>query len=301
VPTFGEIYHRYNARSNSTSGLQQHQQHQQQFSNSSFGQTYRSPIVEMPLTPNSTMGKSSSNRERFFSSSENYSSNQNANQAGSYSASSFSQKIGGGPAITPINVNTSGGTSIHVNNESSSRSGFAAAAANAGSNLASSSSSSMMQRTSSFEPVIKQNNSTTSKTISSSTTTTTNSFGRTNNLDMENESNSFRKFSANSSSQQGRGIRGGREEEEVEMINVRNEMDSEKQFKPINHQTVFSESSSSTPIAVNYSKSNGFANSGAKRNFSSSSSYEHTSDTNGIANASNNKQQSYYSNSQIVN
>lgn len=255
----------------------------------------------MPLTPNSTMGKSSSNRERFFSSNENYSSNQNANQAGSYSASSFSQKIGGGggPAITPINVNTSGGTSIHVNNESSSRSGFAAA--NAGSNLASSSSSSMMQRTSSFEPVIKQNNSTTSKTISSSTTTTTNSFGRTNNLDMENESNSFRKFSANSS-QQGRGIRGGREEDEVEMINVRNEMDSEKQFKPINHQTVFSESSSSTPIAVNYSKSNGFAsNSGAKRNFSSSSSYEHTSDTNGIANASNNKQQSYYSNSQIVN
>lgn len=171
VPTFGEIYHRYSARSNSASGLQQSRQQQQHFSssNSAYNQSHRSPIVEMPLTPDSTMGKSS--RERFFSSSETYSSNQNANQGGNYSSSSFSQRVGGGPIITPIHVNSGSGGAM--------------------------SSSIFQQRTSSFEPVIKQQNySTTTKTASSSTAT--NSFGHANNLAMDSENSSFKKFSQKS-------------------------------------------------------------------------------------------------------
>lgn len=248
----------------------------QQYASSFSESQVKSPIIEMPVTPNSTMGKS---YERFFSSSENYGQQANA-------SSSFAQRAG--PIITPLSP-----TNVYQSKSfSSTSSSNGAKLAGASESLSASSS---MQRTSSFEPVIKQQQQSSSsqfRTLSS----TMNSSSRVNDLDAAtSESTSvFRKHSSNSL--QGQKLRGfGREEEEVELVQSPSALISDKQFKPIG-----ADSARVTPIAVNYATTKS-STSGNRRNNFSSSSYECSMDGANNHRPSSSQQHSSYYSSQTVN
>lgn len=108
----------------------------------------------------------------------------------------------------------------------------------------------------------------------------------------------------------GQGIKAHGKEEEDEMVNIRNDAESERQFKPINHHAIVSESTRSTPIAVNHSRSSNNSSSFKRNNFSSSSYHEQQHATSSSAataaesinaNKQQQQQQQYYMNSQVVN
>ena len=234
MPTFGEIYQRHSSRA---------QQQQQYESSNQFNssQQVRSPIIEMPSTPESTIG-----RKRFFSSSSStaggygniassknaYSSGYNSFSQGGVASAATSTSGIGGP------VNTLSPTPIFVNHENKDYS-----------------ASSSIQKT--FEPIIKQNYST-----SSTTKTMTNSYNETAQQ-FKQKTNGYNK-----------------EEEEEEMFNLTpnhqiNQIDSDKQFRPI-YQPVVNETNAFTPATTTPIPVTNSSNNKNKRHNYSTSSYEYS-------------------------
>lgn len=303
VPTFGEIYQRLNACSSSSSA--------QQFDNQ-YSQPTRTPIVEMPITPDSTM-----NRQRFFSSSSSSAGNFNSSSKGGYS--SFAQQkssglSGNNGAITTTTTtsSTTAPTNIYVCHDNKSSN------INNNNNMSNSSSSNWfasMQK--GFEPVVRQssqNYSSSSKQVISSTSNLNNS---------AQNSQSFSSLQQQQQQQQtghpqhvkGHGF--NREEEEEELFNLAPNGgmgDSDKQFRPIFHPIVAESSNAftstrSTPIAVtnvssSTSKVGGASGaSTAKRNNFSTSSYEYSENHSNKEPKwpSNGHQQRFYSTQTIAN
>ena len=215
VPTFGEIFQRHNISSSRA-----HQQYE-----STNSQQVKSPIIEMPSTPDSTMG-----RKRFFSSSSTaggYGNMASSNKA-AYSSgfNSFSQ---GSTATSTSGIggpvhNTLSPTPIVVNHENSSYSASSA------------------QKT--FEPIIKQSHNYSTSTTKNVTKHKTHGFNK--------------------------------EEEDEELFNLTpNQIDSDKQFRPI-YQPIVNDSNAftsnrTTPITVT-----NISNNKNKRNNVSTSSYEYS-------------------------
>ena len=295
VPTFGEIYQRFNACSSSSSA--------QQFDNQ-YSQQTRTPIVEMPITPDSTM-----NRQRFFSSSSSSAGNFNSSKAG---YNSFAQQkscgLGNGAITTTTTTSsTTAPTNIYVCHDNKS------------SNINNSNSSSSNWFSSmhkGFEPVVRQssqNYSSSSKQVISSTSNLNNSAQNSQSFSSLQQQNGH--------PQQQQHVKGhgfNREEEEEELFNLvpNSSMgDSDKQFRPIFHPIVAESSNAftstrSTPIAVtNVSSSTskvGVGASGAstaKRNNFSTSSYEYSENHSNKEPKwpSNGHQQRFYSTQTIAN
>lgn len=210
VATFGEIYQRQNSSSSRAhrQSFESSNNNNHQFSSSSV----KSPIIEMPATPESTLG-----RQRFFSSSSStaggnmslnnkaaYSSGYNSfSQGGNFTAATSTSGIGG-PSHATLSP-----TPIFVNHENNN--GY--------------SSSSSIQKT--FEPEVKS------------------------------KSHNYVSSSSSSKIQQQQKSHKGynKEEEEEELFNLTpNQMDSDKQFRPIYqpviNETSFAASTRTTPIPV---------------------------------------------------
>ena len=251
MPSFGEIYQRHNSSSSRA--------HQQFESSNQFNRQAKSPIIEMPTTPDSTMG-----RKRFFSSSSSTAGAYNNNLASSssnkaaYSSgyNSFSQG-GGGYTAASTATSTSGiggphntvlsPTPIFVNHDSVC-------------------SSSSTQKT--FEPIAKQSHN----YASSSSKTVTNS---TNNLGYNKSHSSVSLQPTQIMKSHGF----NKEEEDEEIFSLggpnQNMIDSDKQFRPIYHPVITETnafgSTRTTPITVT-----NMSNNKNKRNNYSTSSYEYS-------------------------
>lgn len=271
VPTFGEIYRCQHQQQQSLSSSANRQcdysscRSQQQ-------QQYRSPIVEIPATPDSTMGNR--NQQRFFSSNSSTcrgGSTHGLNQTASYgvnnmnnghTASSYSQTISNQvPILTPLTPLAQ--PSNYFGTKSSGYS--SACGGGAGGFTSASSCTSTMQRA--FEPVVMQKQSKQSNNFSSqtqTTRTTTDEF----ELPEEEQVLESRVFFKPPPKIHG----SNREEEEEELFNVippkggaaATAAEDRHQFRPIASESgaagAFT-STRSTPIQViNSSRSGGAAN-----------------------------------------
>ncbi len=222
MPTFGEIF---NQRINSSSVCSQQ----------------RSPFVEMPITPDSTLGKNVHKRE-YFSTCSSAATNRTAHNNLSSSSQNMAYSSGYNTAQHNQQIMTGANSSL------SSTSGINASN-NAANNKNSWSYSSTMQERSGVEPVplVTRNTSNSSSSFHNNFTTTY-PLSR-------NQSTSSSSYQANV---KGRGF--NREEEEEEIFNVPNGIDPDKQFRPIVLQPIMTESTtynstSSTPIHNGYTRS----------------------------------------------